>query len=176
MDLDPALRQQHGFPKAHYTAVERERRWLCREVPRARIRETLTVTDVYVSGTRLRLREMRPLAGGPAVLKLSRKADVDARTRLITTIYLSEDEFGVLAAALSGERLTKTRHRLHAASGVLHSVDEFHGELAGLVLAEVECASSEELAAVPTPDFALREVTDDVRYTGGSLAKHGMPR
>ena len=31
------------------------------------------------------------------------------------------------------------------------------------------------LAAFPTPDFALREVTDDPRYTGGTLAVNGRP-
>ena len=46
------------------------------------------------------------------MLRLSRKADVDARTRLITSVYLPESEFAVLAAALPGRRLRKIRHRL----------------------------------------------------------------
>ena len=96
-DIEPALAKALGFPKPEYTAVERERRWLCAEFPRDLIRQTLTVKDVYIDGTRMRLREMRPLDGTPPLFKLSRKADVDARTRLITTIYLPELEFAVLA-------------------------------------------------------------------------------
>jgi CYTH domain-containing protein len=176
MAIDSNIAAALGFPKPHYTAVEHERRWLCHEVPRSRIRQSLTVTDLYVTGTRLRLREMRPIDGGPGQLRLTRKADVDAQTRLITSIYLPEDEFQVLAAALQGARLTKLRHRLHAPPGVVLSVDEFGGELTGLVLAEAELPTAAELAAFPLPDFASREVTDDVRYTGGSLVRNGLPR
>jgi CYTH domain-containing protein len=109
------------------------------------------------------------------MLRLSRKADVDACTRLITSIYVPEEEFAILAAALVGARLTKIRHRLHAPPGVTMSVDEFQGNLAGLVLAEAEFQTSEELAAFPMPKFATREVTNELEYTGGSLVKNGIP-
>jgi CYTH domain-containing protein len=174
--IDPTLATLLGFPKPEYTAVERERRWLCAAVPRDQISQTLTVTDLYVQGTRLRLRDMRPSDGGPPLLKLSRKADVDARTRLITTIYLPEAEFALLATALEGARLVKTRHRLHAPSGVVLSVDEFHGSLAGLILAEAEFQSDEALKAFSSPAFAVLEVTDDPEYTGGRLAHFGRPQ
>ncbi|MET0792375.1 MAG: hypothetical protein ABW061_12705 [Polyangiaceae bacterium] len=177
MDIDAPLATALGFPKAQYTAVERERRWLCRDVPRHLIRQTLLVTDVYVTGTRLRLRQMRPTDGSPPQLKLSRKADADAQTRLITTIYLPEAEFAVLEATLSGPRLRKIRHRLHTPPGVLMlSIDEFQGDLAGLVLAEAEFNTSDELSAFPSPPFASREVTHDLSYTGGSLAIYGLPQ
>lgn len=174
--IDPALAASLGFLKPEYTAVERERRWLCEQVPREQVRETLAVTDLYVSGTRLRLREMRPSGGGQALLRLSRKADVDARARLITSIYLPEDEFAVLAAALHGQRITKIRYRLHAPPGVVLSVDEFQGELAGLLLAEAEFQSDAALRAYSAPAFVIREVTDEPEYTGGWLAQHGRPR
>ena len=174
-EIDPTLAAALGFPKQVYTAVEHERRWLCGEVPRSLIRETLTVNDLYVAGTRLRLREMRPIDGGPGRLRLTRKADVDAQTRLITSIYLPEDEFAVLAETLKGDRLEKVRHRLHAPAGVLMSFDEFQGDLAGLLLVEAEFQTSDELAAFPMPSFASREVTDDTRYTGAAIARHGIP-
>ncbi len=173
--IDPVVAASLGFRKADYTAVERERRWLCAAVPRDQIRQTLTITDLYVDGTRLRLRDMRPSDGGTPLFKLSRKADVDARTRLITSIYLPEAEFAVLASVLKGPGLTKTRHRLHAPPEVLLSVDEFHGALAGLILAEAEFKSDAALTAFATPPFAVREVTDEPEFTGGWLAHHGPP-
>lgn len=176
MDIDPTIAAGLGFLKARYTAVEHERRWLCREVPRALIRETVAVTDLYVTGTRLRLREMRPVSGGPVLRKLTRKGDVDACTRLITTIYLSEEEHAILALALQGPRLTKIRHRLRSSPGATLSVDEFQGDLTGLVLAEVELGNAADLAAFPTPEFAVREVTSEPQYTGGALVCHGLPR
>ena len=174
--IDPAVAASLGFRKAEYTVVERERRWLCAAIPRDQIRQTLTVTDLYVDDTRLRLRDMRPSDGGAPLLRLTRKADVDPRTRLITSIYLPEPEFAVLAAALKGQRLTKTRYRLHAPPGILLSVDQFQGELAGLILAEAEFQNDEALAAFAIPPFAIREVTAEPEYTGAWLARHGLPR
>ncbi len=175
MDIDPEVARSLGFPRAHYTSVERERRWLCRGVPARRILRTESITDLYVTGTRLRLREARPTNGGAPVLRLTRKNDVDTHTRLITSIYLPEDEFALLAGTLTGARLHKLRHRLEPVDGVHVSIDEFQGALAGLVLAEVEFPTREGLDAYAGPDFAEREVTEDVRFSGASLALHGRP-
>jgi CYTH domain-containing protein len=176
MDIDQHLASLLGFPKPQYRWIERERRWLCREVPRESVVRTEAVTDLYVTGTWLRLREARPLDGGAPKFRLSRKADVNSRTRLMTSIYLPEDEFAVLAASLPGLRIKKLRHTLQPRPGVLTVVDEFQGELEGLILAEAEFETQELLAAFPIPDFALREVTDDPRFGGGWLAKNGLPQ
>jgi CYTH domain-containing protein len=157
-------------------SVELERRWLCREVPRELILRTEAITDLYITETRLRLREARPIDGGAPMLRFSRKADVNPHTRLITSIYLPEEEFAVLAAALPGVRIKKLRHRLQRLSDVAMLVDEFQGELDGLIMAEAEFKTPELLAAFPIPDFAVREVTDDPRFTGGYLVKNGLPR
>ena len=37
MDIDRQTATALGFPKLKYAFVERERRWLCREVPRDRV-------------------------------------------------------------------------------------------------------------------------------------------
>jgi CYTH domain-containing protein len=176
MDIDQQTASALGFPNPDYMAVERERRWLCREVPRERIVRTETITDLYVTGTRLRLREARPIDGGAAKLRLSRKVDVDHHTRLITSIYLPEEEFAVLAASLVGVRIRKLRHRLQSLPGVLMLVDVFQGELNGLIMAEAEFKTPDLLTAFPIPDFVVREVTNDPRFTGGHLVKNGLPK
>jgi hypothetical protein len=174
MDIDPAIAAALGFPKPKYAWVERERRWLCARVPEELVVKAEAITDLYVEGTRLRLREAIPDDGGPAMRRLGRKADVDATTRLLTSIYLQPEEFALLSG-LPGVRLTKTRHRLKSPPGVMMSVDRFHGALEGLILGEAEFDGAEALKAFPMPDFALREVTDDLRYTGAQLARHGLP-
>ena len=176
MDVDRKIALALGFPKAAYTQVERERRWLSGAAPRDMVVQSELITDLYVDGTRLRLREARMLDGsGTAKLRLSRKADVDARTRLITSIYLPEAEFAVLAASLPGVRIAKRRHRLHSPPGALMSLDEFLGDLEGLVLLEAEFTSDDLMAGFVAPDFAGREVTDDPRYGGSALAAYGLP-
>jgi CYTH domain-containing protein len=175
MDIDQQIAAALGFPKLKYMAVERERRWLCREIPRKLIILTEAITDLYVTGARLRLREARPINGGTPMFKLSRMADADLRTRLITTIYLPEEEFGILAASLQGVRIKKVRHRLRPLADATMSVDEFQGDLQGLILAEAEFETPDLLAAFPMPDFAVREVTDDPRFTSSYLARNGLP-
>ena len=174
MDIDAATAAALGFPKLKYAWVERERRWLCSHVPEDLVLRAEEITDLYVEATRLRLREAIPQDGGPAMRRLARKADVDATTRLITSLYLQPEEFD-LFKGLPGLRLTKTRHHLTSPPGVLMSIDRFHGPLEGLLLAEAEFEDAEILEAFPTPPFALEEVTDDIRYGGAHLARHGLP-
>src|SRR5262252_4560131 len=176
MDIDLETAKALGFPKPAYTVVEHERRWLCREVPREKVTLTETITDLYVAGSQLRLREARPIDGRPARLRLSRKADIDARTRLVTSIYLPEEEFALLAASLPGRRLEKLRHRLQSPDGLLFSIDQFQGALDGLLLLEVDFDTPESMLAFVPADCAAREVTDDARYSGGRLAMHGLPQ
>lgn len=173
--MDPHIAHRLGFPRPQYMAIERERRWLCRHLPRERIVSTEAIIDLYVERSQLRLREARLLDGGTPRLRLTRKADVDSSTRLITSIYLPENEFAMLASTLAGKRITKLRHRLGEIDDVVMSVDEFQGDLAGLLLAEAEFKNPEHLRQFTAPEFVAHEVTDDPRYTGGYLAWHGMP-
>ena len=175
MEIDPEIAAALGWPKAKYAWVERERRWLCHAVPMERVVDVERITDLYVTGTRLRLREAVPADGGAPMRRLGRKADVSPAVRLLTSIYLSPEEFALLSG-LPGKVITKTRHRLAMVEGAAGlSVDVFEGALAGLIMAEAEFDDMQALEAFPVPDFAVREVTEDLRYSGGELVAHGLP-
>jgi CYTH domain-containing protein len=174
MDIDHETAAALGWPKLKYAWVERERRWLCAAVPSNLVVRSEAITDLYVTGTRLRLREAVPVGGGAPQRRLGRKADVDAHTRLLTSIYLSSEEFTLLSS-LPGRTLRKTRHHIGLINGVEMSVDEFEGGLAGLIMAEAEFEDAATMAAYPSPDFALREVTEDARFSGGRLVTEGLP-
>lgn len=62
----------------------------------------------------------------------------------------------------------KTRHRIEH-GGHTWEVDEFQGENAGLVVAEIELASEDE--AFDKPAWIGREVTGDARYYNSSLIR-----
>jgi CYTH domain-containing protein len=159
-----------GHDPLKYAKFERERRFLVspRALP-ALSADFARYDDLYLAGTRVRLREMSEQPAGTRLYKLTQKLEpADPRVRHITTLYLSAAEHAVFAA-LPGGRLTKRRHR--AAGGAIEwAVDVFEGALAGLVLAEREFDSDAELRAAAPPDFAAREVTDDAAFSGGSLA------
>ncbi len=175
MEIDQATAAALGWPKAKYAWVERERRWLCRDVPRHLVVRSEKITDLYVTGTRLRLRDAVPLDGGPPMRRLGRKADVSPSVRLLTSIYLSDAEFTLLSS-LPGNLLTKIRHHIGKVNGAELSVDEFTGDLSGLIMAEAEFDDMQALASYPMPEFAFAEVTEDLGYTGGELVTRGLPK
>lgn len=62
--------------------------------------------------------------------------------------------------------IEKTRFRLHY-GGLLWEIDEFVGDNAGLLLAEVELAREDQL--VELPEWTEAEVTGDRRYYNSNL-------
>lgn len=72
-----------------------------------------------------------------------------------------------LLALCVGGLIDKRRHLVHH-DGLLWEVDEFLGDNAGLVVAEVELESADQVFA--KPDWAGAEVTDELRYYNLALA------
>ena len=65
--------------------------------------------------------------------------------------------------------LEKTRYRVQH-SGRTWEVDHFHGANAGLVLAELELETEDDVFGVP--DWVTAEVTGDQRYSNSSLVQY----
>lgn len=72
-----------------------------------------------------------------------------------------------LLALCVGGLIDKRRHLVQH-GGLLWEVDEFLGDNAGLVVAEVELESADQVFA--KPDWAGAEVTDELRYYNLALA------
>jgi CYTH domain-containing protein len=153
-----------------YALVERERRFLVAGLPAGgagAASRRVDIVDRYLAGTRLRLRRAGPPGSAQPELKLTQKVPAarPGQVRgLITNIYLSPAEYGVLAT-LPGTELAKTRLLFPP-----YAFDVFKPPRSGLVLAEVELASDADLAACPPPPGSVAEVTSDDRFTGGRLA------
>ncbi len=123
--------------------------------------------DRYIEGTTLRLREQR-YDDGLITFKLTQKVAQraeGAQQGFITSMYVTEEEFGVLAQ-LPARTLTKTRYSVPPVG-----IDVFDGVLEGLILAEAEFDSAEAAETFTLPSFAVAEVTADDRFTGGWLAR-----
>lgn len=125
------------------------------------------IEDRYLDGTRLRLR--RITREGQSVHKLTQKVrpdEGDPSEVFITNMYLSESEYARLSA-LPGPVVVKTRAVVPTSTRDF-VVDEFHGRLHGLRLAEVEVRDLAD--PVGLPEWLGSEVSDDDRYSGGRLA------
>ena len=154
---------------AKYAKPERERRFVLSEVPGGAT-DPREIHDLYLVGTSVRVRSVRD--GESTAYKLGQKIRPrpdDPGLVMHTTIYLSPDEYGVFAA-LSHNKLHKTRRTI-ALPGRTLSIDAFHDDLEGLVLAEVDLDDEDaRLAAFEPPGYCIAEVTSDERFTGGQLA------
>lgn len=158
-----------------YTRVEYERRFLVS--PRAEWRAFVepyskTLTDTYLTHTRLRLRSLADSDSARRVFKLTKKFGSDSPYfQTISSLSLTAAEFEVLSG-LDGERLRKVRHYDRRGDHVF-SIDEFRDELEGLVLCEVEARDLDELMRIHPPEYAEVEVTEDPFFTGGNLCRTG---
>ncbi|WP_062378092.1 CYTH domain-containing protein [Demequina pelophila] len=83
-----------------------------------------------------------------------------------------EDARALLAHA-EGTVIDKTRWYVPF-EGHTWEVDEFHGDLAGLVTAELELESEDE--DFPLPPWVGDDVTGRPEYLNSSLAANGLPR
>lgn len=78
-----------------------------------------------------------------------------------------------LLALCVGGIVEKRRHLVNH-DGLLWEVDEFLGDNAGLVVAEVELDHADQ--EVTLPDWAGEDVTDQARYYNVALASHPYTR
>ena len=83
------------------------------------------------------------------------------------------DDARALLALCVGGLVDKRRHLVRH-EGHLWEVDEFLGDNAGLVVAEIELDHADE--AFERPDWLGSEVTDDPRYYNLALASHPYTR
>ena len=161
-------------PESKYARVERERRYLLRDLPDGMTRADphLQITDNYITGTRLRIRKVRKPRTNKWTVKFTQKFAPDpgdlSRT-IITNTYLNALEAEVLSVFNTNE-IRKNRYKFEF-EGRKCSVDMFLGDLFGLVLAEVSFETDEELDNFPKPPFALADVTNEPLFSGGRLCE-----
>ncbi|HEV7858813.1 MAG TPA: hypothetical protein VGO91_09315 [Pyrinomonadaceae bacterium] len=156
-----------------YALVERERRFLLRDLPEGltRASEHVQIWDNYITGTRLRLRQIRVPATKERRWKLTQKyapAPPDFSRAVITNMYLSPQEYEVLGV-FAGNEIRKNRYPFEH-EGRKYGIDVFLGPLWGLVLAETSFETEEEMDQLTMPPFAVAEVSRDEMFTGGKLA------
>jgi CYTH domain-containing protein len=161
-------------PESKYARIERERRYLLRDLPEGLTRADhhLQITDNYITGTRLRIRRVRDPKTNKWIVKFTQKfapnPDDLSRT-VITNTYLNAIEAETLAIFAANE-IRKNRYSFEFENRRF-SIDMFLGDLFGLVLAEVSFESDEDMASFKTPPFALADVTNNEIFSGGRLSE-----
>ena len=155
------------MPSLKYAVVERERRYLVSRLPDGVV-ETLEIVDRYITGTRLRVREVRA-GDGSVVRKLTHKVRLGEGPAEVacTNFYLDDAEWDVFAALPS--RLLRKRRHVVQRDGFRVVVDELED---GTLLAEID---DRDTPTDVVPDFleVVRDVSLDEGWTGHGLAGAG---
>ncbi len=87
---------------------------------------------------------------------------------------LTGEQFEFLLAKKEGSIIEKTRYTLNI-DGLNYEIDIFEGDLKPLAYLEIEFPSVEDAVRFKSPDWVIKDVTDDFRYKNAGLAKYGKP-
>jgi CYTH domain-containing protein len=105
-------------------------------------------------------------------VKAKAKGSYLAREEFETDI--TKEQFEFLLAKKEGQIIEKTRYTVKC-DGLNYEIDIFHGDLSPLAYLEIEFPTTKEALSFKTPDWAVKDVTDDFRYKNAGLAKFGKP-
>ena len=124
---------------------------------------------IHPDGTEVRIRRR----GGQATLTVKSGG---GKVRAEEELDLGDDDFERLWPLTEGRRIEKVRHVIPAGSDDLEiELDVYSGDLAGLVVAEIEFPGEAEADAFAAPEWLGREVTGDGRFKNQRLAVEGRP-
>ena len=148
-----------------YAVVERERRYVLARLPEG-VTSTKDILDRYVTGTRLRLREVRE-DDGTVTRKLGHKVRLSEGPAEVasTNFYLNDDEWTLLTA-LPAQLLRKRRHIVRR-DGLLVAIDEHED---GTLIAEID-DRDQPSDFVPEWLDVVDDVSGDEAWTGVRLAR-----
>lgn len=87
---------------------------------------------------------------------------------------LTREQFDFLLAKKEGMTIEKVRYTLKI-DNLNYEIDIFGGELSPLAYLEIEFPTVEDAMNFKSPEWTLKDVTDDFKYKNAGLAKYGKP-
>lgn len=150
-------------------AVEIERRFLVRsDAWRKEATGAAPIRQVYVAVTdRCQVRVRR--YGSAAYVTVKGKRRGLTRTEIETEVPPEFADQIIASGLYTLPPILKTRH-LVPCEGFTFEIDEYEGDNAGLVVAEIELETED--ADFPRPSWLGREITKDRKYRNMYLAAH----
>lgn len=146
--------------------IEIERKFLVRDERWRALGEGVSIRQGYLSSNPDRTVRVR-IEGSCATLTIKGRSVGATRGEWEYPIPL-DDARRLLAELCERPVIEKMRYRI-LDDGVVWEVDEFSGDNAGLVVAEIELESEDQVFS--KPDWVGEEVTQDVRYFNANLLR-----
>ena len=157
---------------------EIERKWL---IKKEDIPYSLTGSDVYkyeIKQTYLcfdpemRVRDYNN--GETYEYTIKNNMSSDGLVRDEFNMDITKEQYDNLIKKQEGRTINKTRYQFYE-EGQLIAIDIFHGELDGLAYMEIEFKNEEESNNFEDPKWVVKDVTNDINYKNGHLARYGIP-
>ena len=158
--------------------MEIERKFLVDRPPSDPSRfKHIAITQIYLtpigSSTERRLRKVENSEG--TIYFFTQKGG-SGMIREESERAISREEYLSLRASAVSKELCKTRYFIPLERSFTAELDIYSGELAGLIVAEVEFGSSDDALNFTPPDWFGKEITNDQSYKNRALAEHGHKR
>lgn len=148
-------------------ATEIERKFLLASDDwRAEVEESMRLTQGYLSRGQQSAVRVR-IKGDTAQLNIKHTIDGISRLEYEYPLPLTDAQ-EILERVALRPLIDKTRHHVHRGQH-LWEIDEFYGENAGLIVAEIELNDPDEV--FERPSWLGKEVSDDVRYYNSRLSE-----
>ena len=159
--------------------VEIERKWLIKEedIPYDLNGDKVEVYDIQQTylcfDPEMRVRNYNNGESFEYTMKTNMTSDGLVRDEV--NIDITKEQYDNLIKKKEGYTIHKTRYQFYD-KGEIIAIDIFHGDLDGLAYMEIEFASKEESDNYKDPDWVIKDVTDDINYKNGHLARYGIPK
>lgn len=147
--------------------VEIERKFLAKGDQWKSLGQGVLLRQGYLSSAPERIVRVR-IEDESAMLTIKGRTSGAMRSEWEYPIPMTDAE-AFLGALCERPIIEKRRYRIPH-EGMLWEVDEFLGENAGLVVAEIELTTEDQ--AFARPDWVGEEVTHDARYFNANLLRH----
>lgn len=98
----------------------------------------------------------------------------DGMIRDETEFEINEAEYNNLITKKEGNTINKTRYQFLDGDNLL-AIDIFSGDLEGLAYLEIEFVNKEQSDNYSEPSWVIKDVTSDLDYKNGHLARYGIP-
>jgi len=148
--------------------MEIERKFLVKGEYKSQAVRSFRIVQGYlssVSGRTVRIR----IKGDKGYLTIKGKSNESGLSRYEWEKEIPLNEAEELLLLCEPGAIDKTRYEIPIGNHIFE-VDEFYGDNAGLIIAEVELGSEDE--SYLTPEWLGKEVTGERRYYNSCLTKH----
>ncbi len=99
----------------------------------------------------------------------------DGLIRDEVNIDITKEQYNNLIKKQEGNTIHKTRYQFYDNKQLI-AIDIFHGDLDGLAYMEIEFSNKKESDNYKDPKWVIKDVTDDINYKNGHLARYGIPK